>query len=390
VTSNNSAIATITDNATVAGGTTHMFPNVSGNFVGTIYVQGRSVGSTTLTMQAPAYTNGTANVTVHPSGFIINAGSFSTTTFSPNTTVQITPARLHPTTLNWQETQALRGGLMVKVAVASPISAVGSITASQLTFNGGDVSATTEFDPQNPGTTTISVGTPAGFSTPSNFQQITATVTAPAITVSEVRVGRDLQAVLDIYLQEVPPSPVTVTVTSNDAATATITTTQTAAGGTTLTFNGVSGTFVGSLYVQGRALGSTTLTVQATGYTDGTGQVTVDPSGFVTTTPGNFSTTASSPNTTIPITPARLHPTTLNWQESQALRGGLSVSVAVTSSDALVGTITTSPTTFNGGDSLANTAFAPVAAGAATITVATPAGFDTPSNYRSITATVTP
>jgi hypothetical protein len=183
---------------------------------------------------------------------------------------------------------------------------------------------------------------------------------------------------------------VTVTVTSNATATATITTTQTAAGGVMpLTFNSVSGTSVATIFVQGLGLGSTTLTVHATGYTDGTGQVTVDPSGF-TTNAGNFSTTVSSPNTTIPVTPARLHPTTLNWQETQALRGGLSVPVAVTSPDAAVGTITTSPLMFNGGDAFATTEFAPVAAGTATITVGTPTGFDTPSNNHQITATVTP
>jgi hypothetical protein len=34
----------------------------------------------------------------------------------------------------------------------------------------------TAFDPLSPGATNISIGTPAGFSTPSNYQQITATV----------------------------------------------------------------------------------------------------------------------------------------------------------------------------------------------------------------------
>ncbi|PYV07825.1 MAG: hypothetical protein DMG07_27490, partial [Acidobacteria bacterium] len=46
----------------------------------------------------------------------------------------------------------------------------------------------------------LGIGTPAGFSTPSSNQQITATVTAPNINISNVRVGRDLETSVFISL----------------------------------------------------------------------------------------------------------------------------------------------------------------------------------------------
>ena len=156
---------------------------------------------------------------------------------------------------------------------------------------------------------TISVATPAGFTTPSNFQSITATVNAPTITMGNAMVGRDLQMSVSIILESAPPSPVTVTVTSNDGpdrhhydATATV------AGGTSVTFTNVTATTVGTIFVQGRALGGTTLTVQALGYTPDTSTVTVDPSGFILNM-NDITTTAGAANTSLRIDAARLNPT---------------------------------------------------------------------------------
>src|SRR5262249_42621838 len=158
-------------------------------------------------------------------------------------------------------------------------------------------SRTVQFDPVAGGTITISLGTqPPGFSTPSNEQQITASVTAPNISIGNVTVGRDLQTSVGISLTATPPSPVTVIVTSNAGSIATITKDHTLEGGTTLTFTNVTTTSVGTIFVQGRALGSTTLTVQAPGYNDGTGNVAVDPSGFYLNA-SNITTTTFSPNT---------------------------------------------------------------------------------------------
>jgi hypothetical protein len=251
-----------------------------------------------------------------------------------------------------------------------------------------------QFDPAAGGTTTIAVVPPAGFTTPSNLQQITATVTAPNITVAGANtlVGLDLQTSVGLSLAVAPPSAVDVTVTSNNPAIATLTRTAALEGAATATFTSVSGTVVGTFFVQGRSIGTTTLTVQAPGYNDATVNVTVQPSGFsFASGTGNFSTPASAANRTLSIQAFRLDPTFLTVLQAQALRGGHPmVSVDVTSSNTTVGTIVNSPAEFDGGESSTNVQFDPAAAGTTTITVVQPAGFTTPSNLQQITATVTP
>jgi subtilisin-like proprotein convertase family protein len=389
VTGNNATIATITKDGTVAGGTSLTFTNVTSTFVGTIFVQGRGLGSTTLTVQAPGYNDGTSNITVGPSGFILNAGNINTNTFAGNTTLRIDAALLNATTLNYQQSQPLRGGLTASVAVTSSDTNVGTIVGSPAVFNANDtVNFGIAFNPATAGTTTISLTAPAGFQTPNNLQSITATVTAPNISISGATIGRDLQEGVTIFLGATPPSPVTVTVTSNNATIATITKDGTVAGGTSLTFTNVTTTTVGSFFVQGRGLGSTTLTVQAAGYNDGTSNITVGPSGFILNA-GDLNTNTFAANTTLRVDAALLNATTLNYQQSQQLRGGLTANVDVTSSDTNVGTIVGSPAVFNAGDTVKFTvAFDPVALGTTTISLTTPAGFHTPSNLQSITATV--
>jgi hypothetical protein len=178
VTSNNGSLATITTNGTIEGGTTLTFTNVTTTSVGTIFVQGRALGSTTITVQGAGYSNGTGTVRVDPSGFYLQTSSFTTTASSANQTIVVASARLDPTFLNISVTQAVRGGFSpaVSVAVTSSNPAVGTIVGSPASFNGGDATRSLAFDPLTAGATTISVTPPAGFSTPSNNQQIVATV----------------------------------------------------------------------------------------------------------------------------------------------------------------------------------------------------------------------
>jgi hypothetical protein len=72
--------------------------------------------------------------------------------------------------------------------------------------------------------------------------------------------------------------------------------------------------------------------------------------------------------------------------------GGIVVNVPVTATDQAggsgVGTISTSPLVFDGGDTFATTTFVPGAAGTSQIAVGTPTGFSTPATNRTITATV--
>jgi hypothetical protein len=363
-------------------------------------------GTVQVTASAPGYASQVATMTLAPSGFVISpfqTGNFTTTTFSPNTTIQLAPALLN-TSLNFVTTQTVRSGLtqitVPLTAVDRPgSSGVGTIVGSPAVFNGGDTFKNLQFDPAAAGLSDIQVGTPTGFnfSTPANARVVTATVTAPAITFGSTTfgVGQNLQGPVSISLAATPPNPVTVTVTVSSTAVATIvsSTTPTVEGSNTVTFTNVSSTFVGTILVQGRAAsGTTTVTAQAAGFADGTMTVTATPSGFTLINLGNFTTTTTGANATLQITPARLNPSTLNFELNQAIRGGFSTSVPVTAVDQSgsgVGVITVSPLAFTANQSAQITAFDPVNVGTSLISVGVPSGFATPSNFRQITATVT-
>jgi hypothetical protein len=396
VTSANGSVATLGTTSGVDAGTSVTFTGVTTTYVGRVYINGRSQSTVTLTAAATGYNSDTVDVTVYPTGFLTFNGSFSTTSFSGNTSIGVYFAMLHPSTLAYYTYgYPLRPGVTANVAVTSSNPTVGTITTSPVVFtNATGYSTTTQFDPNSTGTSDITIGVPAGFSTPSEAfrRTITATVTAPDVQFSAPSyiVGKDLQAAVDVYLEAAPPSPVTVTVSSSGTAIATISSDPLVAGGGTVTFNNVSSTYVGRVYLQGRALSTTTLTATAAGYDSGNSNVTVYPSGFITFN-GNFTTSAGAANTSIGVYAAVLDPTTLNYYTwGQGIRGGLTVNVPVTTDSAAVGTITTSPVTFTPNTSNVATQFDPVGAGTTVISVGVPASFSTPSNYRQITVTVNP
>ncbi len=336
VTSNNGTIATITKDGSVAGGTSLTFTNVTSTSVGTIFVQGRGLGATTLTVQAAGYNDGTSNVTVDPSGFILNVSNFTTNTFAANTTLRVDAARA----------QSDDAELPAVAGAAGRTD--GERRGDELRYQrrhdrrqSGGVQRRRHLELQRrrsirrrPATTTISITTPAGFPTPNNLQSVTGH-TSPRRTSrsANATVGRDLQDVVSISLGADAAEPGDgdgdeqqrrhrddhegrhrgrrdePDVHERDDARPS-----------------------GTIFVQGRGLGSTTLTVQAAGYNDGTSNITVDPSGFILNM-GDFNTNTFAANTTLRVDAARLNPTTLNYVQSQALRGGLTVNVAVTSSE---------------------------------------------------------
>jgi hypothetical protein len=386
--------ALISTSRTGLGSTSITFTGVANTNSQTFWVQGLDEGAaTSMTAQAAGYSDRTASVSVTGSGFLIwSPGNFSTTTFSNNTTISILSWRLDANG-NIASNQELRAGMNVEVPVTSSDPAVGAITSSPLTFTGGGGSSrTTQFDPLTAGTALVSIAQPDGFTIPSNGNtQITATVTAPNITMSNAVVGADLQLQHTVRLAETPPEPVDITVTIASGSAALLSTSRTGAGSTSITFTGVANTNSQTFWVQGLDEGAaTSMTAKAAGYNDRTAAVSVTASGFLIWSPGNFSTTTLSNNTTISILAWRLDANG-NIASNQELRGGISMEVPVTSSDPAVGAITSSPLTFTGGGgSSRTTQFEPLTAGTALISVAQPDGFTIPSNGSTqITATVT-
>jgi hypothetical protein len=407
VTSSNPAVATISTSGTTVGTASLTLANQTGSGnIQQIFIQGQSVGTTTLTVSGNGYTSGTITVTVYPSGFNFGGnyyGGLSTTTFSSASTVYVYPVILNPTSLTEYSTGTLNPGIgPFSVPVTSSNTATGTITTSPVVFMAGGTSMTTTFQPSGAGTTTISVGAPTGtgaaaFSTPANYTSFTATVTAPqaGIYYGSQITGVDMMVGNATYLPVAPPSAVTITVTSSNPAVATLSTSQTTAGTATVTYPGVTSAGTMQLYVQGQSAGTTTLTISAPGYSSGTATITVYPSGFGFAGNGGFSTTTFSSPSNVYVYPELLSPGSLNYYNTGTLNPGVGpFSVAVTSSNTTVGNITTSPAVFMAGSSSVTTSFQPTSAGTSTVAVGGPTGtgstvFSTPANSTSFTATVT-
>jgi len=383
----------LSQTGTDAGSSSVTFTNVTSNFVGALYVYSlQSSGTAQINATATGYANGSATITTVPSGFIINfPGVINTTTFSGPTAVQVTPAALTPGTLTYAGNQTLRPGIgPFSISLSLTGGTPGTLTPSTLTFNGGNSFQNSSFQPTSAGTATLVLGTqPSGFSTPSQFQQIPVSVSAPSINVvPSVIVGLNLQVGITVQLQSAPPNPVTVTATSPNSSIASVTADPALVGGASAAFNAPAGSiFVGTLWIQGISRNTTQLKLSAPGYSDAFVNVTVNPSGFIINSPGNFTVSAGS-NTTVQLAPAVLDPITLNYAGNQTVRAGLTVGVNLISSNTTVGTISTSPVVFTGNTSFANTSFQAVAPGTTFISVATPSGFSTPSNFQQIQGTV--
>ncbi|AKJ04649.1 Fibronectin type III domain protein [Archangium gephyra] len=382
---------------TVFAGTTHT-PN--------IYVQALAgSGTVQFTASAPGYTSKTGTLTLVPSGVTMAKcgsyceSSFGTTTFAANTGLTLFMVRLKPGTLLSDGAQPLRPGVgPVSVSVTSSNPTVGTLTTSPVTFTTHQSTATTQFDPVNAGTSILTIGTPAGFSTPSDGQQVTATVTAPNLGLGDLTLGKDLQASTTVSLGAAAPSggiPVTVTVA--DPSKAVLSTSATTLGGNSLTLNVAAGGYsTPDIHVQALAgSGTVQYTVSAPGYNSKTGTLTLVPSGVTMAKCGSycdssFGTTTFAANTGLTLFMVRLKPGTLLSDGAQPLRPGVGpVSVNVTSSNPTVGTLTTSPVIFTTNQSAATTQFDPANGGTSILSIGTPAGFSTPSDGQQVTATVT-
>lgn len=351
-------------------------------------------GTATVTVSAPGFTSGSVNVTLGPTGFTLqNQATLSTTSLSPDTTLQIVPTVLDPSTLGVRTTQPLRAGLSgVQVNVTSSDTRVGNITTSPVVFNGGDQYKATGFHPVGAGTAVITVDVPAGFSTPAGQRQVLATVASPGLTMYSGPVGFNLQTQATINLTAPAPAGLRLTITSTDPSKLLVSPSSLATGSGSISLNVFTGATTVSFWVQ--ALGSSgtvQVTASAPGFNNGSVDVLLYPSGFGFLFFGG-STMSLSRGTTqfLYVGTVLLDPQTLTpIGTAPQLRPGLApFTVNVTSSDPTVAAITGSPLAFSGGDSQKNIWVSGVSPGITTISISTPAGFSAPASFQQITATV--
>lgn len=387
------SVATVSLNASQAGAKSVVFEDPQ-TYSFQFSVQGRNVGTTTLTARADGYESRVATITVDPTGFTISESDIVASTCGHNH-FHVKPARLDPQTMNVAEVGKLRAGVpTILIPAESSNPQVGVVSASPLALISTTSVVEGEFAGVAVGTCTITIGTPEGYTTPSQDQSIPAeVVTWYDILPSsgDHLVGYELVRGTNCSLSCPPPSPVDITIESADPSIATVSLNQGDPGAGVLVIPGVQTKGPQQYCVQGRSVGTTDLTITAPGYTPATRRVIVHPSGFVIFT-SSFTTSAGDyDNTGVQIRPARLDPVTLRVAEWGIIRGGGSdVGVPVLSSDTLVGSIVDSPVMFAGLMQFGYADFDPEYPGVSTISIVTPEGFATPSERQSITATVTP
>lgn len=360
-------------------------------------------GTVTLTASAPGYQSGTASVALTPSAFVIDGGKGIGQPFTstPNSavTIAVTLMRLDPSNAP-VSAGPLRAGFSaseVDVTVGSSDENVGLVFGGGV-FHTNDITdtANTVFFPQTLGQTTLSVSQPPGFGVPSSGATLAATVTSPTITVntSVNRVGQNLQiGTFGSLNTPAGDNGLTVTFTSNNANVLVSSDPAAAGSSSTSVFvpagKGLNGIGFPTVYVQALAGATGTATITAStsdgSFASGNKTVTVAPSAFVISSPNglgaDFATihsTAGNPTnpTTLSVMSYALNGSLAETMEP--VRGGLSVSVAVSSSSTPIGTINNSPVLFTGGVSGGQVSFQPgTTVGVATITVAQPSGFST-------------
>jgi hypothetical protein len=284
--------------------------------------------------------------------------------------------------------------------VTSVNTAVGTISFSPLVFNGGDSSNSTQFMAGSSGSTSLTAGVPAGFSTPAaSANTVTATVRPSGIVASDVTVGKNLETLVGIQLQGATKSPVLVTITSNSPSLLLFSQTAGSPGSAQATqtiLPRASGT---AFFAQGLASsGTATYTVSGPGYGTATGTVTLAPSGIFIFNQSGGGLAVHGPNgvglvsfetasifrNSVYIAVATLDSGGNIADATQYLAGGLSVNVKVANSNPAVGKLSPLTVTIPGGFQGASTTFQPLAAGTTTITVDTPAGFSTPARFTAV------
>jgi hypothetical protein len=220
---------------------------------------------------------------------------------------------------------------------------------------------------------------------------VAVTVQATQLTPSNVTVGKNLEAAAQIVLSTGVSSDLVVTLTSSDSTKVLLSTDPTTSGTSSITMTvKAPSNHTQEFYVYGLASSGTFgYTATATGFGTTTGLVTLAPSGFVLEGPygigQDFITVTGGFPTSVNIDSALLNASG-NYVQEQALAGGQSANVAVTSSLSSVGTVG-SPVTITGGNYTATTQFTALGQGTTLLSAVAPSGFSTPQ-YSSLHATV--
>ncbi len=409
----------LTGDPTKVGSASITLPLTAGSTATPVYyVEGQNFSgataiTSTLTVSAAGYADGTTALTLYPTGLTYwpsSSGTLATTTFAAPSTltaylVLLTPGSLNGYNYGYNLGPQAPGS--VSVAITSSNTPAGTVTGSPATIAVGTYyTQAIQFVPGSVGTTNLNLAEPAGYFTPANVAvQLVTTVTAPLINVSIPVVGNNLVEQGSISLgappPATPPSP-TITLTSSDPTHFLLTSDSTKVGTASITLPLTPGsTSVPTFYIEGQNYSGTTaitatLTVTSSGYATATTPMTLYPTGLTywPGSSGTLSTTTFSAPSTLTVYLVLLSPGTLNAYNYGYPLGPQapgSVPVAVASSATSVGTVTGSPSSIGVGTYYTQAiSFVPAGAGTTNLNLAEPTGYSAPSNVAvQVVTTVT-
>ncbi len=296
LTSSNPAML-LSKDATTPGTSSITIPMLDGQTGGGFYVQGlegqTSTVTTTVTVTAPGFTNGTAAIpVVQPSLDLQGLPGTST----PISGINLVYARLGIssggiTPLNQLQNLRAGGPGTVTVTFTTPAGGVGTLfkrgAANGLTqtatialgINNTPTDTTSggiAFVPLANGTTTVTASIP-GFLNPTSATR-SITLSTPTISVNGQTVGSGLQVGSNFSLSAANHGPINVTITGSDPAIL-LSPDATTAGQTSITIPVADGVQSVGFYIQGvegRTGGLTgTITVSAPGFVSGTASTSV-------------------------------------------------------------------------------------------------------------------
>ncbi|MES2390764.1 MAG: chitobiase/beta-hexosaminidase C-terminal domain-containing protein, partial [Acidobacteriota bacterium] len=379
VASGNGALALLSTDPAALGTPTLVLTGVHASLP-TIYVQGITTGSTTLTISAPGYTTSstTLNVTTGSVAFTSTATVNVNTADAPlaiGVLLNIGPGKICYS--SGVTSCFLNPGINAQITLISANTAIAT-SVSPFTMSAGTGYTTGSVSGVGAGSTVLQITAASSPLVTPGFSygpsQIGINVTQASVTAPAVITGSNLYSPQNFVLAPNPGSARPVTITSSNPAVAVISTSAgTLGSGTATVPNYTSGSV--AYYVQGLSPGTSTLTIAAAGYTSKTSIITVNASGvvFSPTAQATFSTTSFSQPTTV-----GLYVTMLN-SSTGALAGycgttcfpnpGATFSVPVTSSDTSVGTVSTSTVTFAAGATQASFTFIPGEVGTTALTL---------------------
>ena len=216
------------------------------------------------------------------------------------------------------------------------------------------------------------------------------------LSLQPISVGQNLETLATVSLTCALPNTLSVTVTSNNPSLVLLSsdTTGMTAGGSSVTVSipgGQTAAFPG-FYVQGLSgTGSASLTASATGMTSVNSSVTLLASGFVLSGGAGagvpITATVGASDTTLQVSATTLDSSN-NPQTTMRVRGGLSVTVPISSSNTGAGTIVGTAVVSGGLINSTGASFHAVGSGQTTLTAQTPSGFSTPASGSQVVATV--